>query len=64
MPKEKGNPAIYCNPDAYTFSYLAMLFGDKNFDESKNAEWWMKFWKENQNKLSWNSARGHYEVKK
>lgn len=64
MPKEKGNPAMYCNPDSYTFSYLAMLFGDKTFDESKNAEWWMKFWKDNQSKLTWNSAKGHYEVKK
>lgn len=64
MPKEKGSPASYCNPDTYTFSYLAMLFGDEKFDESKNAEWWLKFWKDNQNKLTWNSAKGHYEVKK
>lgn len=64
MPKEKDSPAALCNPDRYTFSYLAMLFGDEKSDESKNAEWWMKFWKENQNRLTWNSAKGHYEVKK
>lgn len=64
MPKEKGSPAMYCNPDTYTYSYLAMLIGDEKFDETKNAEWWMKFWKDNHNKLKWNSIKGHYEVEK
>lgn len=64
MPKEKGSPASYCNPDTYTFSYLGMLFGDKKFDESKDAAWWKHFWETNHAKLVWNDEAGVYEVKK
>jgi hypothetical protein len=63
MPKEKGSSASYCNPDTYTFAYLAMLFGDEKFDKTKNAEWWLKFWNINQNNLVWNATKGYYEVK-
>ena len=63
MPKEKDAPANYCNPDTYTFSYLATLFGDGKFDESKDASWWQKFWKTNGNKLAWNGEKGVYEVR-
>lgn len=63
MPKEKGSPASYCNPDTYTFAYLSMLFGEEKYDENKNAEWWQKFWDTNQNKLTWNATKGYYEVK-
>jgi hypothetical protein len=64
MPKEKGSQASYCNPDTYTFSYLGMLFGDKTFDETKDAKWWQRFWDTNHNKLVWDSESGIYEVKK
>ncbi|WP_445431665.1 hypothetical protein [Chryseobacterium indoltheticum] len=64
MPKDKVSSAMYCNPDTYTYSYLAMLIDDEKFDETKNADWWMKFWNDNQNKLTWNSTKGYYEVKK
>jgi len=63
MPKEKGSSASYCNPDTYTFSYLGMLFGDKTFDETKNARWWQNFWDTNHNKLVWNNESGIYDVK-
>jgi hypothetical protein len=63
MPKEKGSSASFCNPDTYTYSYLAMLFGDKRFDETKNAKWWKVFWDTNHEKLVWNSEGGIYEVK-
>ena len=63
MPKEKGSSASYCNPDTYTFSYLGMLFGDKKFDETKDAKWWQNFWDTNHNKLVWNNESGIYEVK-
>jgi hypothetical protein len=63
MPKEKGSSASYCNPDTYTFSYLGMLFGDKTYDETKDAKWWQNFWDTNHNKLAWNSESGIYEVK-
>lgn len=63
MPKEKGSQASYCNPDTYTFSYLAMLFGDKKFDETKDAKWWQKFWDANHDKLVWNDGSGIYEVR-
>lgn len=63
MPKEKGSQASYCNPDTYTFSYLGMLFGDKKFDETKDAKWWQNFWDTNRDKLVWNSEVGIYEVK-
>jgi hypothetical protein len=37
MPEETGSPASFCNPDAYTYSYLGGLFGEKKFDETKDA---------------------------
>ena len=63
MPREKGSQASYCNPDTYSFSYLGMLFGDKTYDESKDARWWQNFWDANHDKLVWNGERGIYEVK-
>jgi hypothetical protein len=63
MPKEKGSSASYCNPDTYTFSYLGMLFGDKTYDETKNAKWWLNFWDTNHDKLVWNNESGIYTVK-
>ncbi len=64
MPKERGSQASYCSPDTYTFSYLAMLFGDTKFDETKDAKWWQNFWETNHNKLAWNNDKGIYEVEK
>jgi len=64
MPKEKGSPASFCNPDTYTFSYLGMLFGDKTNNETKDAKWWKNFWDTNHNNLIWNSESGIFEVKK
>ena len=64
MPKEKGSQASYCSPDTYTFSYLGILFGEKKFDESKDAKWWQDFWEANRNELVWNKEKGIYEVKK
>ena len=64
MPKEKTSPANYCNPDTYTFSYLGLLFGDKKFDETKDAKWWQNFWESNHDKLAWNDEKGIYEVAK
>ncbi len=63
MPKEKGSSAIYCNPDSYTFSYLALLFGEEKVDETKDAKWWLNFWTTNKDKLIWNDVSGIYEVK-
>ena len=63
MPKEKGASASYCDPDTYTYSYLGLLFGEKKFDETKDAAWWQKFWESNHNKLVWNNDKGFYEVK-
>ena len=63
MPKEKGSAASYCNPDTYTFSYLAMLFGDQKYDETKDAKWWLSFWNTNQGKFVWNNETGIYQVK-
>ncbi len=64
LPKEKGSPATYCNPDTYTNSYLGLLFGDKNYDETKDSKWWSDFWIKNKNQLFWNSEKGIFEVKK
>ncbi|WP_281234771.1 hypothetical protein [Flavobacterium gelatinilyticum] len=63
MPKEKGSSASHCNPDTYTYTYLAMLFGDEKTDESKNGSWWSNFWNENHKKLVWNSEKGIYQIK-
>jgi len=64
MPKEKGSPASYCNPDTYTFGYLGMLFGNEKLDETKDAKWWKKFWDENHLNLVWNTEKGIYEIRK
>lgn len=63
MPEDKGNPASHCNPDTYTYAYLAMLIGDKKFDEAKDAKWWMLFWNKNKNNLVWNPMEGIYIIK-
>lgn len=63
MPKEKGSSASYCNPDTYTFSYLGILFGDKIFDETKDAKWWKNFWDTNHDKLVWNNESGIYKIR-
>lgn len=39
-----------------------MLFGDEKLDESKDANWWLKFWNENYNSLVWNSEKGIYVI--
>ena len=62
LPKEKGSPASYCNPDTYTYAYLAMLFGDEKLAESKDANWWLKFWNDNYKNLVWNSEKGIYLI--
>ncbi len=64
MPKEKGSSASYCNPDTYTYGYLGVLFGDEKIDEKKDSKWWLNFWTENHDKLSWNNDLGIYEVEK
>ena len=63
MPKDKESSAKFCNPDAYTFGYLALLFGDKKIDETKDAKWWLNFWNKNKDELIWNNESGIYEVK-
>lgn len=63
MPQDKTSSAVYCNPDTYTFAYLAMLFGDEKKDDKKDASWWLTFWNENQKKLAWNTEKGHFEIK-
>jgi hypothetical protein len=62
MPKDKSSSANLCNPDTYTFSYLAMLFGEKH-NETRDAKWWKDFWNHNKDKLVWNNEKGIYEVK-
>ncbi len=64
MPEDKSSSANYCNPDTYTYSYLAMLFGDEKVDDTKQSEWWFNFWNKNKSKLRWNNELGHYEIKK
>tara|TARA_Y100000815_G_C13212367_1_gene451101 strand:+ start:108 stop:908 length:801 start_codon:yes stop_codon:yes gene_type:complete len=64
MPDDKNSSAIYCDPDSYTYAYLAMLFGDEKVNESKDAKWWLSFWNENKDNLVWNPENGIYEVKK
>ena len=64
MPKEKGSSANYCNPDTYTYAYLSILFGNEKIDETKDAKWWMSFWKTNKDKLIWNNELGIFELRK
>jgi hypothetical protein len=60
MPKDKSSSAQYCDPDTYTFSYLALLFGHENV--AKDAKWWLTFWDNNHKNLVWNNKSGHYEL--
>ncbi len=64
MPKEKGSSASYCSPDTYTYGYLGMLFGNEKIDEQKDSKWWLDFWTENHERLTWNNDLGIYEVGK
>ena len=63
LPTDKSSPAMYCNPDTYTYAYLAMVFGDQKLDETKNAKWWLDFWNLNQNNLIWDAEKGMYKLK-
>ena len=62
LPTDKNSPAVYCNPDTYTYSYLSMLFGNEKVDKTKDAKWWLNFWEENKEKLSWNLEKGIFEI--
>lgn len=64
MPKEKGSPAIYCNPDTYAFFYLGILFGYERFDETRDANWWLNIWTTNEDELIWNKELGIFEMRK
>ncbi len=62
LPKEKGSSASFCNPDTYTFSYIGILTGDKEFDEKKDHQWWTKWWNDNKSKLVWDKEKGHFRI--
>ena len=64
MPSDKSSTARLCNPDAYTFGFLGMLTGEKDFDESKAAEWWEKFWNDNKDHLIWDNETGRFKSTK
>jgi hypothetical protein len=63
MPTDKSSSAIYCDPDTYTFAYLAMLFGDEKKDDTKTKIWWLDFWNNNRDKLSWNPEKGIFVLR-
>lgn len=63
MPEESDSPARFCDPDTYTLSYLGILFGDEKTSNSKDAEWWLEFWEQNNNSLVWNKEGGIFIVK-
>lgn len=63
MPKEIDAQARLCNPDRNTFAYLGILFGDEKVDESKDANWWLNFWSENNAKIDWDSSKRIFEIK-
>lgn len=60
LPADKDDPANFCNPDNYTNSYLMALTNEKDVHD---AEWWMKWWNENKEKLVWNKKEGKFFVK-
>ncbi|RYG65841.1 hypothetical protein EON80_16565 [bacterium] len=62
MPVDKGSPANFCNPDTYTFGYLATLTSKGKDDETKDYQWWADWWAKNNEKLFWNKEKGVFEV--
>lgn len=62
MPADKTASAHFCNPDTYTYSYLAMLFTELPAGQARDAKWWKQFWESKHDKMSWNSEKGTYEV--
>lgn len=62
MPADKTASAHFCNPDTYTYSYLAMLFTELPAGQARDAKWWKQFWESKHDKMSWNSEKGAYEV--
>jgi hypothetical protein len=63
LPKDKENPAILCNPDKYTLRYLDKLIGDEETDQTRDYNWWQKWWNQNKDNLKWNSVRSIFEIK-
>ncbi|MDC8004097.1 hypothetical protein POV27_08530 [Aureisphaera galaxeae] len=61
MPDNPGSEA-YCNPDSYSFAYLAMLVGDEPLDKTKDSEYWKEFWNKNKNALTWDDEKGYFVI--
>ena len=61
LPDDPASPAALCNPDKYTFSYLAVITGVKDKHE---YGWWKDWWDTNRNQLTWNPDKGSFEIKK
>ena len=61
MPDDPGSEA-YCNPDTYSFGYLAMLTGESPLDKNKDAKYWKSFWNKNKDNLIWDNDKGCFVI--
>lgn len=61
LPTDPNSPAYFCNPDTYSYVYLANLTGIEN---KESFEWWTKWWLDNKDKLEWNKRKGMFIIKK
>jgi hypothetical protein len=61
LPADPDSPAALCNPDNYTHRYLAVVTGIK---DQHDFTWWKKWWDANKSQLSWNPAKGTFDLKK
>ena len=59
MPEDPGSEA-YCNPDNYSYGYLAMLTGEKPVDKEKGHVYWKEFWEKNKDALTWDNEKGYF----
>lgn len=60
LPKDSNSVAKLCNPDVYTYGWLAVLTGIENM---KSYSDWNDWWAKNHNSLSWNKEKQIFEAK-
>lgn len=62
MPTEKYHPAKLCNPDNYSYRYLAKLTEIKQ-PQSLSWQEWRQWWATNKNHLFWNKETAKFEIR-
>jgi hypothetical protein len=60
LPDDPQSPAQLCNPDSYTYHYLATI---TTVAESNTPAWWTDWWNENHDRLEWDADTAKFVIK-